>query len=130
MSIPKECRYTKDHEWAKAESTGKYLVGITDYAQTELGDVVFIELPEVGRSVKKGEAFGTVESVKAVSEIYAPVSGKIVEVNSALASAPEKINSSPYGEAWMIRLQAANESEASELMDAAKYEAYLAEISK
>lgn len=130
MAIPKEYRFTKDHEWAKPEGAGKYVVGITDYAQTELGDVVFVDLPEVGRTIKQGESFGTVESVKAVSEIYSPVSGKIVEVNSALTSAPEKINSSPYSDAWMIRVQVEGEDDTSKLMDSAKYEAYLSDISK
>lgn len=130
MSIPKDCRYTKEHEWAKAESAGKYKVGITDYAQTELGDVVFVDLPEVGRAVKKGESFGSVESVKAVSDIYAPISGKVIEVNAALTKSPEMINTSPYADAWMIRVEATNDSEAAELMDAAKYEAFLSEISK
>ena len=130
MSIPKECRYTKDHEWAKPEGAGKYVFGITNYAQTELGDVVFVDLPEIGKTVKKGESFGTVESVKAVSEIYAPVSGKVVAINTELQSAPEKVNASPYDEAWMIRVEATNDSEAAQLMDSTQYEAYLKEISK
>src|SRR6187402_1029399 len=115
MSIPKECRYTKDHEWAKPEGGGKYAVGNTDYAQKELGDVVFVELPQVGRQIKQGESFGTVESVKAVSEIYSPVSGKIVEVNTALQTAPESVNSSPYSNAWMIRVQAEGDGDAEKL---------------
>lgn len=130
MSVPKDCRYTKDHEWAKSEGAGKYVFGITNYAQTELGDVVFVDLPEIGKSVKKGESFGTVESVKAVSEIYAPISGKVVAINSDLQSAPEKVNSSPYEDAWMIRVEAADEAEGAQLMDAAQYESYLNEISK
>lgn len=130
MSIPADCRYTKEHEWAKAETGGTYLIGITDYAQTELGDVVFVDLPEVGRSIKKGESFGTVESVKAVSEIYSPISGKIVAVNTDLQKSPEKVNSSPHADAWMIKVQAESDKESGELMDAAQYGKYLSEISK
>lgn len=130
MAYPENCFYTKDHEWAKSEGAGKFSVGITDYAQTELGDVVFVDLPAVGKTVKKGESFGQVESVKAVSDIYSPVSGTIVEINTALQSSPEKINTSPHSEAWMIRVQAGDEKEVSQLMTSAQYESYLKEISK
>src|SRR5271154_6233293 len=99
---PADYRYTKDHEWIKVEgSIGT--IGITDYAQQELGDVVFVELPKIGAEIKTGQSFGTVESVKAVSEIFAPVSGKITETNPALGDAPEKINSDPHGAAWLIK---------------------------
>ncbi len=101
MSYPQDRRYTKDHEWIRVEGD-RGTVGITDYAQKQLGDVVFLELPEVGRKLKAGEVFGTVESVKAVSELFSPVSGEVVEVNAALTKAPEKMNTDPHGDAWMI----------------------------
>ncbi|HWG58481.1 MAG TPA: glycine cleavage system protein GcvH [Candidatus Acidoferrales bacterium] len=126
---PSEYRYTKDHEWIKVEgSTGT--IGITDYAQHELGDVVFVELPKVGAALKAGESFGTVESVKAVSEIFAPVSGEVAEINSALADSPEKINQDPHGAAWLLKLRLANPADAAALMDAAAYQAYISEQSK
>lgn len=123
---PADYRYTKDHEWIKVDgSTGT--VGITDYAQHELGDVVFVELPKVGAKVEAGKSFGTVESVKAVSEIFSPVSGEVAEINSLLADAPEKINQDPHGTAWLVRVKLANPKEAASLMDAAAYESYIAE---
>jgi glycine cleavage system H protein len=119
---PQDHRYTKDHEWIEvAGDRGR--VGITDYAQKQLGDVVFLELPEVGRSLKAGEQFGTVESVKAVSELYSPVAGEVVEVNAALAAKPEAINKDPYGEAWMIVLKMADPAGVAALLDAAAYQA-------
>jgi glycine cleavage system H protein len=117
---PQDRRYSKDHEWLKVEGD-KGRVGITAYAQNQLGDVVFVELPAVGRTLKPHESFGTVESVKAVSELYSPAAGEVVEVNSALTSAPEKINSDPYGEGWMIVLRLEGASAAGSLMDAAAY---------
>lgn len=126
---PQDCRYTKDHEWIQVEG-GRGRVGITDYAQKQLGDVVFLELPEVGRALKAGEQFGTVESVKAVSELYSPVGGEVVEVNTALAARPEKINKDPHGEAWMIVLKVAEPSEVGALLDAAAYEALVASEAK
>ena len=126
---PGDYRYTKDHEWIKVEgSTGT--IGITDYAQQELGDVVFVELPTIGAEIKAGQSFGTVESVKAVSEIFSPVSGKITETNPALADAPEKINQDPHGAAWLIKVQLADPKEAQSLMDAAAYETYIATQAK
>jgi glycine cleavage system H protein len=126
---PAGYRYTQDHEWINVEgSVGT--IGITDYAQQELGEVVFVELPAVGKKVKAGESFGTVESVKAVSEIFSPVSGEIVETNAALADAPEKINQDPHGAAWLVKLRLANSSEVSNLMNAAAYEAYVADKTK
>lgn len=116
---PSDLKYTKDHEWVRV-SGDQARVGITDYAQKQLGDVVYLELPEVGRTVNKGEVFGTIESVKAVSELYAPVSGEVVEVNSDLAQKPESVNSDPHG-AWMIVLRVSNAGEASELLDANAY---------
>ena len=122
---PSDYRYTKDHEWIKVEgSTGT--VGITDYAQQELGDVVFAELPRVGAQVKSGESFGTVESVKAVSEIFAPVSGEITEINSALVDSPEKLNHDPHGSAWLVKIRLSDPQEVAHLMDAAAYQAYIA----
>jgi glycine cleavage system H protein len=126
---PQDHRYTKDHEWIEvAGDRGR--VGITDYAQKQLGDVVFVELPEVGRSLKAGEQFGTVESVKAVSELYAPVAGEVVEVNAALAAKPEAINKDPYGEAWMIVLKIADPAGLTALLDATAYEALVASEAK
>jgi glycine cleavage system H protein len=126
---PQDFRYAKDHEWIKVEGDhGR--VGITDYAQKQLGDVVFLELPEVGRSLKAGEQFGTVESVKAVSELYSPIGGEVVEVNAALVSKPETINKDPHGQAWMIVLKITDPAEAGALMDAAAYEALVASEAK
>jgi len=122
---PTDYRYTKDHEWIKVDgSTGT--IGITDYAQNELGDVVFVELPKVGARVEAGKSFGTVESVKAVSELFCPVSGEVAEINSLLADKPEKINQDPHGAAWLIRVKLSNPNEIASLMDAKAYEAYIA----
>ena len=121
---PKDYRYTKEHEWIKADgATGT--IGITDYAQHELGDVVFVELPKVGTQLKAGQSLGTIESVKAVSEIFTPVSGEVTETNPALVDAPEKINSDPHGSAWLIKIRLADPKEPASLMDAAAYEAYV-----
>jgi glycine cleavage system H protein len=121
---PADRRYTKDHEWIRVKED-RGTVGITDYAQKQLGDVVFLELPEAGRKIKAQEIFGTVESVKAVSELYCPVSGEVVEVNAALAAKPEKINEDPHGEAWMITLLLQDPAEVEGLMDAAGYQAFV-----
>jgi glycine cleavage system H protein len=126
---PQDCRYTRDHEWIRVEGE-RGRVGITDYAQKQLGDVVFLELPEVGRKVKAGEQFGTVESVKAVSELYSPVGGEVVEVNSALAANPGTINQDPHGAAWMIVLKIADPAEVGALLDAAAYDALVASEAK
>ena len=126
---PAGYRYTKDHEWINLDgSIGT--IGITDYAQSELGDVVFVELPKVGAKLKTGESFGTVESVKAVSEIYAPVSGEVTEINSKLVEAPESINKDPHGAAWLVKLRIADPKEVASLMDATAYQAYIAEQAK
>lgn len=123
---PADYRYTKDHEWIRIEgSLGT--IGITDYAQHELGDVVFVELPKVGARIKSGESFGSVESVKAVSDIFSPVSGEIAEINSALADAPEKINHDPHGAAWLVRIKLDDPKEVSALMDAKAYQTYVDE---
>jgi glycine cleavage system H protein len=129
MAYPANFRYTKEHEWIDVKG-GTATVGITDHAQHELGDVVFVELPKVGAKVEKGKSFGTVESVKAVSEIYAPASGEVVEANSDLQNSPEKINTDPHGAAWLIKLRLANPAEITGLMDAAAYEAYIADKGK
>ena len=129
MAYPTTFRYTKEHEWIEVKGdTGT--VGITDYAQHELGDVVFVELPKAGAKLKAGQSFGTVESVKAVSEIYSPVSGDIVETNGALANEPEKINQDPHGAAWLVKVKLSNPGELASLMDAAAYEAYVGEKQK
>jgi len=123
---PGDCRYTREHEWIKVSGdTGT--IGITDYAQHELGDVVFAELPAVGTKITTGQTFGTIESVKAVSEIYAPVSGEVVEANAALSSSPEIINSDPHGAAWLIKIKLADPAEVAGLMDAAAYQAFVSE---
>ncbi len=123
---PSDRRYTKDHEWIKLDgATGT--VGITDYAQHELGDVVFVELPAVGSKVYAGKSLGTVESVKAVSEIYSPVTGEVTATNGELATAPEKINSDPHGAAWLIQVRVNNPDQTKDLMDAAAYQAFITE---
>lgn len=124
MNFPKELKYSKSHEWVKYEEDGTVLVGLTDYAQNELGDLVFVNLPEEGDEVTAGEAFGDVESVKAVSDVYSPVTGEVAAVNEDLLDAPESINEDPYG-AWFIRV--GNVSDTEELMDADAYEAFTKE---
>ena len=119
MTYPNELKYTKDHEWIRLDGA-EAAVGITDYAQRQLGDVVFVELPEVGRQVKQGDVFGTIESVKAVSELFAPVSGEVVAVNAELGTHPESVNAKPH-EAWMIRVRPSNTAEVANLLDAAGY---------
>jgi len=116
LSFPKDVRYAESHEWARSDGE-KVKVGITDYAQDQLGDIVFVELPEVGDTLDKGQEFGTVESVKAVSELYMPVAGEVVSVNSSLEESPEKVNNAPYGDGWMIEVKAANPAELDDLMD-------------
>jgi glycine cleavage system H protein len=127
--VPSDRRYTKEHEWVKVEG-GIGTIGITDYAQQELGDVVFVEMPKVGASLAAGKSLGTVESVKAVSEIFSPVSGEVVTINEALGSSPEKINEDPHGSAWLVKVRLANPKETESLMDAAAYETYIAGLHK
>ena len=122
--FPEDLRYTKDHEWIRVLGD-KGIVGITDYAQNQLGDVVFVELPEAGRAVKAGQSFGTVESVKAVSELFAPVSGDVVEVNKALVSTPELVNSDPYGKGWMLVVKLQASAELAGLLDASAYATFV-----
>jgi len=126
---PADYRYTKQHEWVKVDGpTGT--VGITHYAQQELGDVVFVDMPKPGTKVKLGASFGTVESVKAVSEIFSPVSGEVLETNSLLSDAPEKINADPHVTAWLIKIKLDDPKEAAGLMDAAAYQAYVEQAAK
>jgi glycine cleavage system H protein len=121
-NIPQDLHYTEDHEYLKpAGETGVVYIGVTDYAQGELGDIVFIELPKVGAKFKKHDVFGTIEAVKAVSELYAPVSGEVLEVNKRLDGEPALVNSDPYGDGWMVKLRLADEGEQSALMDASAY---------
>jgi glycine cleavage system H protein len=124
--VPGNLLYTEEHEYLKAtDERGIYVVGITDYAQGELGDVVFVELPEVGTSFDKMETFGTIEAVKAVSDLFCPVKGEVVDVNSGLDDDPSLVNSDPYGAGWMIRLKVANEDDVKTLLDAEAYEQHL-----
>jgi glycine cleavage system H protein len=128
MEFPEELKYTEEHEWVMVEED-LAVVGITDFAQDALGDVVFVELPEVGTSVEAGKAFGVVESVKAVSDVYAPITGTIEEINNDLIDAPEIINTSPYEDGWMVKIRMANADDVDELMDAEAYQALIAEES-
>jgi glycine cleavage system H protein len=124
MSYPETYRYTKEHEWVHVESeTGT--IGITDHAQHELGDIVFVELPKPGSKVAKGETFGSVESVKAVSDIYSPVSGDVTAVNESLSTNPEKLNEDPHGAAWLLKVKLSNSGEINDLMSAADYQQYI-----
>jgi glycine cleavage system H protein len=120
-NIPDDLHYSKDHEWVRVEG-GVAIVGITDFAQDSLGDVVYVELPKVGDEFAANESFGSVESVKAVSEVFSPVSGEIVGTNDALADSPEKVNTDPYGEGWMIRVKLSNPGEVDSMLTAAEYE--------
>lgn len=129
MSYPTQFRYTKDHEWIDVKGDVA-TIGITDYAQHELGDVVFVELPAVGATLTIGKTFSSVESVKAVSEIYAPASGQVIEANTELQNKPESINSDPHGAGWLVKVRLSNPAELSSLMDAKAYEAYIEEKKK
>lgn len=127
MNIPNDCKYTKEHEWVRVDNSSA-TIGITDYAQHQLGDVVFVELPEEGDTTNKGEPLGVVESVKAVSDIYAPVSGEISEINSALKDAPETINTDCYDTAWLVKIDMATLEELDDLLTPEQYAAHLADI--
>jgi glycine cleavage system H protein len=126
MNFPEDLKYTREHEWARLKGS-KVVVGITDFAQDQLGDVVYVELPAVGDEVKRGESFGVVESTKAVSELFAPVSGKVVEVNDPLVEAPETVNEDPYEEGWMIAIEPSDPKELSDLLDVKTYQAFVEE---
>ena len=127
FEFPEDLKYTREHEWARKEDDGIVTVGISDYAQDALGDIVYVELPEEGEEVLKGESFGFVESVKSVSDLYAPVSGRVVKVNAALKDSPELVNSDPYGQAWMIEIESSDAGELDELLSAEAYTALTAE---
>lgn len=124
MMYPENYRYTKDHEWVTVQG-GIATLGITDYAQKELGDIVYVDLPQPGDAVVAGKTMGSVESVKAVSDIYSPVTGEVAEVNAALAEAPEKVNQDPYGEAWMVKVKLSAPEEINNLLTAAEYQSYI-----
>ncbi|HFE65118.1 glycine cleavage system protein H [candidate division KSB1 bacterium 4484_188] len=121
MQIPEELKYTKDHEWARIESDVA-TIGITDFAQSELGDIVYVELPQVGDETAQGESFGTIEAVKAVSDMFAPLSGEVVEVNDKIVDNPEIINKEPYGEGWFIKIKMSDPTEVNNLLDKEQYE--------
>ena len=125
MNFPSELRYTRDHEWIKL-SGNTATIGITDYAQRELGDIVYVEVETVGKSLKAGDVFGTVEAVKTVSDLFLPVDGKITELNKDLANSPESVNNDPYGAGWMIKMTVNNPADVEKLMDASAYEAVVA----
>ena len=120
---PDDLKYAETHEWVRSGDPAT--IGISQFAQEELGDLVYVDLPQVGRTLQAGESFGSVESVKTVSDVYAPVSGEVVEVNDALSSQPEKVNSDPYGEGWLIKLKLANQADLDALMDAAAYQEHV-----
>jgi glycine cleavage system H protein len=121
---PEDFRYTKEHEWVKVEGDTA-VIGITDHAQKELGDIVYVDLPKVGTRVEKGKSLGSVESVKAVSDIYAPISGEVIGVNEALTTAPEKLNEDPHGAAWLVKVRITNPEEISQLLTAHDYQTYI-----
>ena len=126
MAVPNELKYSKEHEWVKVEGNTA-TIGITEYAQNELGDIVFVELPEVDDEINEGDTFGSVESVKTVSELYAPVSGKVLESNEELEDSPEFVNESPYEKAWMVKVELSDESQLEELMSAEQYSEMIGE---
>lgn len=125
-NVPQNLKYSKEHEWVRVDGNLAY-IGITDFAQDELGDIVFVELPDTGRTLTANETFGTVESVKTVSDLFAPVSGKVVQTNDKLGDSPELVNSDSYGEGWMIVVELTNPSELDDLLDSAGYEAHISE---
>lgn len=124
-SVPSDLKYAKSHEWLKLSADGTAIVGITDYAQNSLGDITYVQLPKVGATLKAGDAFGVVESVKAASDIYAPVAGTVLDVNKTLDSKPETVNQSPYEGGWMIKIKLADAGSVNSLLDAAAYQAQL-----
>ena len=124
-NVPADLRYAKSHEWVKLEGDGTAIVGITDYAQSALGDITYVQLPKVGATLKAGETFGVVESVKAASDLYAPVAGTVMATNSGLDSAPESLNTAPYDGAWMLKLKLANPADVATLLDADAYQKLL-----
>ena len=127
MEFPEDVRYTKEHEWARDEGTGRVRVGITDYAQDALGDVVYVDVPQVGTAVTAGQPFGEVESTKSVSDVFSPISGTIVERNPLLEERPELVNEQPYADGWLVVIEPPNEGAAANLLDAQAYQAFIAE---
>ncbi len=123
MNVPEDLRYTKNHEWVRVDDTGLVSVGVTDFAQDALGDVVYVDLPDLDRSVVAGESFAEIESTKSVNDVYAPVAGRVVAVNEALLDTPELVNADPYGDGWFARIDPGGEPDLSSLMDAAAYRA-------
>jgi glycine cleavage system H protein len=126
MNFPSHLKYTKDHEWIQLNEDGTATIGITDFAQSELGDIVYVEVNTVGQTLASEAVFGTVEAVKTVSDLFLPVAGKILEVNSTLNNTPEQVNQDPYGSGWMVKIQVNNPADVAQLMDAAAYEALVA----
>jgi len=124
-NVPSNLRYTKDHEWVKVESDGTVTIGITDYAQAALGDVTFIDLPKVGKQLEAADVFGTVESVKAASDLYSPVSGEVIAINSSLNDTPDLVNREPYEKAWMIKMKLKSAAELDKLLDSSSYQSLL-----
>ena len=129
MNLPEDIKYSKEHEWIKV-SGNIAIIGVSDYAQDQLGEVVFVELPDEGEEFEKGDAFGVIESVKSVNDIYAPISGRIVEVNDPVADSPEIVNEDPYGEGWLVKIEMTDPKELADLMSAKDYEAYIKEESE
>lgn len=125
MNIPQELRYTKEHEWVLLDEDGVAIIGITDFAQTELGDIVYVELPAVGTELRAMDAFGNVESVKSVSDLYSPIAGVVADINTRLGESPEVVNRDPYGEGWMVRLEPKDPSEIEQLLTADEYSDYI-----
>ncbi len=130
MDFPEELKYSKTHEWVRQEGENEVVIGITDYAQQELGDIVYLELPEEGDVVEKDNAFGVIESTKATEDLYSPASGTVVEVNTPLIDSPEVINEDPYGDGWMIRVELSEPKELEDLMSAEEYQEYIKELSE
>ncbi|MEI7602954.1 MAG: glycine cleavage system protein GcvH [Opitutae bacterium] len=124
-NVPSNLRYTKDHEWVKVDSDGTVTIGITDYAQAALGDVTFIDLPKVGKQLEASDVFGTVESVKAASDLYSPVSGEVIAINSSLNDTPDLVNREPYEKAWMIKIKLKSANELDKLLDSSSYQSLL-----
>jgi glycine cleavage system H protein len=123
-TYPDNLRYTREHEWVRAEGADA-VIGITDHAQHELGDIVYVDLPKIGTLLEQGKTFGSVESVKAVSDVYAPASGEVIDVNNALSTAPEKLNEDPHGEAWLVKIKLTVPDEIKQLLSAAEYQKYI-----
>ncbi len=130
MDFPEELKYSKTHEWVRLEGENEVVIGISDYAQQELGDIVYLELPEEGDVVEKDSAFGVIESTKATEDLYSPVSGTVVEVNTPLIDSPEVINEDPYGDGWMIRVELSEPKELEDLMNAEEYQDYIKELAE